>query len=108
MGPQNVITGDEFAADIPQTEMPEENLSEERKAAKFSRTAEFARLKKHLEDRRAFYQSYLPSGQPIAAADAVPLQQRGEHWSVANAIIAEINSIIGFYEQANEAVKSVK
>jgi len=93
------IIGDSFGTELPETLMAEQDLSAERNAAKFSRTKEFGVLKAHLENRIAFYQMYLPGGKPVS--EGVPT---GEDWSVANAIITELQAVISAYETANEVV----
>lgn len=100
-GPQHGIMGEDFGTDLPTTDMPEQDLSAERNAAKFSKTVEFKRLKDHFEERMDYYRNFLPDGRSTLMTDTVQL---AVEWKVANAIIAELKMIIGFYEQANEAV----
>lgn len=102
-GPTNVILGDSSPIDLPQMEIPEDELIQERQMAKFSRTAEFKRLKSHLEERIAFYQSYLPDGRPVGSIPAKDLESM---WIVANTIIGELSGVISAYELANEQVRS--
>lgn len=104
-GPQFGIQGDEFGTDLPVTEVPEQDLVAERKAAKFSKTAEFKRLKRHLEDRIEYYQVFMPDGRNILGLDTEKL---GVEWKVANAIVAEFKMVIGFYERANEVVDAAE
>lgn len=98
----NAITDNNFGIDLPETEVNSQSLVEERKAAKFSKTREYQELKKHLESRIEFYQSFLPSGEPVMSSDITKL---GTNWAVANAIIAEFNSVLTAYENASEVVK---
>lgn len=101
-GPQNVLMGDEnYGTDLPETEVPERDLTAEKNAAKFSRTKEFQALKDHLESRINYYQKYLPNGRPLEEDTPSP-----EDWRVANRIISEFNAVIQAYEQAREAVKN--
>lgn len=102
-GAQFGIMGDEYGTDLPETKVSEQDLVPERKAAKFSKTAEFKRLKTHLEERIEYYQNFLPDGRNALAVDVDKL---GVEWKVANAIIAEFKMVIGFYEQANEVVNA--
>jgi hypothetical protein len=101
-GPANIIIGDNQPTELPQMVVSDEDLQEERLMAKFSRTSEFKRLKAHLEDRIAFYQTYLPDGRQLSDVDRMEL---GSKWMVANTIIAEFKGIIDAYERANEIVK---
>lgn len=101
----NAIT-DNYDIDLPDTEIPEQDLIEERKAAKFSRTKEYQELKQHLEQRIMFYQTFLPDGSPIASnADMAEL---GMKWAVANAIIAEFTAVLTAYENARDVVKNAR
>lgn len=104
MGPQNGIVGDTFATELPTTNVQEQDLQDEKRMAKFSRTKEFAILKSHLEERVSFYQTHLPDGRAITE---VSEEERGRYWLVANVIIAEFNGVIQAYERAQEIVKSV-
>jgi hypothetical protein len=88
------------------TELPEQDLTAERNAAKFSRTKEFAEIKTYLTGRIQFYQDYLPHGEPVLAASQEDLLALGQRWVVANAIIGELTAIISAYEQAAEVVKA--
>ena len=94
------IIGNNFGIDLPQAEVDKELLAEERSKAKFSRTKEFGILKKHLEERISFYQTFLPDGR-LVVEGVTP-----EDWKVANTIIAEFKAVIDSYEQAAEAVKN--
>lgn len=99
------IIGDAYPTEIPVTEVPEQDLSQERKMAKFSKTAEFKRLKSHIEERIAYYQAFLPSGKSVLESNPTEL---GQNWIVANAIITEFQAVIDAYELANEAVKNAQ
>jgi hypothetical protein len=102
-GPQNVIMGDEnFGTDLPETEIPEQDLASEKNAARFSRTKEFKVLKDHLESRILYYQTFMPNGRSIAESEQPP---SGAQWQVANLIIAEFKAVIQAYEDARDAVK---
>lgn len=101
MQPQNTILGDSTGVDLPQMAQPETMLMEEKKLAKYSRTAEFKRIQEWCEDRISFYQSYLPNGAEVGL-DVAPTQ---EDWRVANRVIGEFRALMNMYEIANEAVK---
>lgn len=102
MEPNNGIIGDSFGTDLPQAVLPEQDLNEEKKKARFSKSAEFKRLKAQIEERIKFYQTYLPDGRPIGTMDPKEL---GTMWVASNLVIAEFKAIIDEYELAAEAVK---
>lgn len=102
-GPQNGIIGDSMGIDLPQAQTQPEGLQEERAMARFSKTKEFKRLKNHLEERIAFFETTLPNGispEGITKTNA----QLGEDWRVANLVIAELRGIIAAYELAKEVL----
>lgn len=101
MGAQNGIIGDDFGIDLPQTQVPEQDLTVEKNMAKFSKTAEFKKLKSYLNERIAYYQTHLPGGKVVGEDMPTP-----EDWVVANAIIAEFKSVLVLYEAAGEAVET--
>jgi len=83
---------------------PDESfLDEERKMAKYTRTKEFKRIKDWADERIAFYQKYLPSGEPINEKTATR-----ENWIIANTIIAEFNSLLFGYDTAVQAIKEAE
>jgi hypothetical protein len=100
------IIGDAYPTELPVTEVPEQDLTEEKKMAKFSKTAEFKRLKTHMEERIAYYQTFLPSGKSVLEAEDVT--KLGQNWLVAQAIVTELQAIIDAYELANETVKNAQ
>lgn len=102
-GAQHGIIGDSMGIDLPQATLPQEGLQEERAMARFSKTKEFKRLKAHLEDRIAYFQTQLPGGIPLEDI-AKTNEQFGEDWRVANLVIAELKGIISAYEIAKEVV----
>lgn len=103
-GPQHGIVGDDanYGLDIPETQVDDYDYQQLQKSARFSRTAEFKELKKHLESRIEFYQVYLPNGEPVIGKTT---KQLDGMWIVANCIIGECKSIISAYEQAADAAK---
>jgi len=103
---QQGIIGDSYPTELPVTNVPEQDLTEEKKMAKFSKTAEFKRLKTHMEERIAYYQTFLPSGKSVLEAEDVT--KLGQNWLVAQAIVTELQAIIEAYEMANEVVKNAQ
>lgn len=101
-GPMNVVVGDQdFGTSLPQTDVPEEALTEEKKMAKYSKSKEFARLKEHVDGRIEYYKRYQPNGTSIIEMKD---EERSLYWAVANIVIAEFQAILDSYEQAKEAV----
>lgn len=106
MASQNGIVGDDYGIEIPETHMQEDQLAEEKKAAKYSKTTEFKRLQEHMKSRIEFYQTSLPNGErPSVLMDPA---LRGHQWAVANDVIMELSAILNFYETANETVKNAE
>lgn len=101
MPAEHGIVGEDYGIDLPETNQDEALLIEEQKLAKFSKTREYRRLKEHLEQRIDYYQTFLPSGEPIAG---VKPEELAKSWLVANAIIAEFRAVIATYEGAREVV----
>lgn len=99
--PDNIIMGEATGIDLPQAEVEDTTLREEKKLAKYSRTAEFKRIQAHCEERIAFYQTQLPNGAEIGL-EVVPSV---EDWRVANRVIGEFKLLMNIYETAAEAVK---
>lgn len=87
---------------IPKTEIDPSLLDEQQRMARYSKTTEFKKLKEHLENRVAFYQTKLPNGTEVTVHNA-DTQQLGQQWIVANSIIGELRAIIAAYEGAAEA-----
>lgn len=103
MGPANGIVGDDaFGTDLPETTVPDEAVKEVQNAAKYSKSAEFKKIKEHFQNRVDFYKAYMPDGTPIATK---PLAEVSAYWVAANVIIGELENVIASYEQAAEAVK---
>lgn len=103
---QQGIIGDSYPTELPVTNVPEQDLTEEKKMAKFSKTREFKRLKAHIEQRITYYQAFLPNGKAVLESE--DMTQLGQNWLVANALITELQAIIDAYELANEAVKNAE
>lgn len=102
-GPQHGIMGDDnFGVDLPQMDVLDEQLADDQKKARFSKTAEFKELKDYVEGRVKFYQSVLPDGRPLTA---VSKEDRDSMWIAANCIIGELNLIVDKYESAAQNVK---
>ena len=103
MGPTNGIIGDNTGVDLPQMQMEDNTLVEEKKMAKYSRSTEFKRIQEWCEGRIAFYQTFLPNGMEVGL-DAAPTT---EDWRVANRVIAELQALMNGYALANDAVKTL-
>lgn len=97
-GAQNGIVGNNFGVEPPQAEIPKDDLTEEKKVARFSKTAEFQKLKSWAESRIEYYQKFLPDGREV---DTAPT---GENWVVANTIIKEFRAMIDAYENVAKVV----
>lgn len=106
MGPQNVIMGNQSdPTSMPETQVDDSQFQELQKTARFSKTAEFKALKSYIEERMAFYQTYLPRGENPAAEKDMNNAEIGEHWRVANLINGEFKQMLYIYENAAEMVK---
>ena len=103
-GPVNVPFGDQNIGQLPQTQVPQQDLTRERNMAKFSKSNEFAALKAAIESRIDYYQKYMPGSGNIEIAQ-LPADERGSLWLAADTIINEFRGILGAYEQAADAVK---
>lgn len=99
-GAQNGLVGDSFGVDLPHVEIDQNILNDEKKMAKFSRTAEFKRQKDYLEERISFYQTKLPNGLEVG----LEVAPSAEDWRVANRVIGEFKAFLAQYEYAKEAV----
>lgn len=97
----NGIIGDAMSIELPQIAQDDDNLNEEKNMARYSRTAEFKKIKEHCEERIKFYQTCLPNGLEVGL-DVVPST---EDWRVANRVIGELKMLMNMYEIANEVVK---
>lgn len=104
MGPSNGIIGDAQGIDLPEMTPDATFLVEEKKMAKYSRSAEFKKIQAHCAERIEFYQTKLPNGAEIGL-DYLPST---EDWRVANRVIGELKLLMNMYENASEAVKDVK
>lgn len=112
-GAQNAIVGDsDLPTNLPETTLPDNVLAEERKLAKYSRTAEFKRLKEFMEARVQFYQRYLPNGTRVQGDPKdttgitieMPKSDMTAYWVAACVIINEFENILAEYERAAEVV----
>lgn len=103
MGPSNVIIGDQDSpVELPQTTVPYEAVAEVQNAAKYSKSAEFKKIKEHFAARVEFYKAYLPDGRAVGTLSA---DEAAGYWVAATVIIGELQNVISAYEQAAEAVK---
>lgn len=96
----NAIIGDNFGTDIPETQVDDKELMEEKKAARYSKSKEFKRIQAHMLARIEHFQKFLPNGEAVQNA-----QPTSEDWRVANTLINEFLAVINFYEEAAEIVK---
>lgn len=103
-GPTNAVFGDQDEpTTLPQSVVPEAVLVEEKKMAKYSKTAEFKRLRDFMEARIKFFQKYLPGGQPVKE---VPENERAAYWQAACVIIDEFQNVLNEYDQAAGVVNA--
>lgn len=103
MGPQNAIMGDDnYGTDLPVVDIPDDTMEDLKRMARFSKTAEYKILKEYVEGRVKFYKTQLPDGRPLSDVDAT---ERGNMWVVANAVIGEMEAILGTYDEASRVVK---
>lgn len=103
MAEHGIIGDADYGIDLPQTQVPAQDLTIEKNRAKFSRTKEFNELKEFIDSRIDFYQKVLPDGRHLTAVET---QERASQWVIANTVIGEFKMIIDRYETAAEAVKS--
>lgn len=94
--------------DVTPPGIEEEVLVEERKMARFSKTAEFKRLKGYIEAKITYYQTFLPDGRVVGTAAPTTKVPTGEEWVIANTIISEFNALLNEYENASEAIREGK
>lgn len=103
MEPDNVLIGDiSSGIDLPEAQVDEKELIEEKKMAQYSKTAEFERIQNYCQERIAFYQKYFPDGRPVATASK---KDREDMWVVANLVIDEFTNLMNIYENAAQAVE---
>jgi len=113
-GAQNAVVGDlDESTMLPETQVPEDALTEEKKMAKYSESAEFKRLREFMEARVNFYQRYLPNGQQVEGdpvrvglPQGVPAGQLESYWIAACIVIKEFENVLDEYDRAREAVKN--
>lgn len=101
MQPQNGLIGDTYGTDLPQMQVEEDTLKEEKRMAKYSRSAEFKRIREHFEAKVAYYQQFLPGNVPV---EQISEEERGKYWAVANIVIKEFNEVINMFELAKTVV----
>jgi hypothetical protein len=103
-GPQNAVMGDDnYGTDLPQTVIPDAELQEVKSMASYAKGKEFQRIKASFEQRIAYYQQFLPDGRPVKEIDP---ELAGRMWPLANAIIGELQYVIGIYESAEDALNA--
>ena len=99
MQPDNAIIGN-ASVELPRATPDPNVLAEEKKIARYSKSAEFQRLLDYFQSRISFYQGYLPDGRKIGVGD----MPTPEQWVVANTLIAEFNAVERFYNETAVAV----
>jgi len=105
MGPDNVLMGDSMGIDLPEMEVDQTSLDEEKNMARYSKSKEFKKIRAYCEDRINFYQTKLPNGLEVGL-EVVPST---EDWRVANRVIGELKGLMNMYDNAKEVVeKAVK
>ena len=102
MQPQNGIIGSN-AVDLPVAQPDQQVLDEEKKIAKYSKSAEFQRLADYMRGRIEFYQRCLPNGVEI---ENLPPEDQQKMWGPANTVIREFNAVIKFYEETAAVVEA--
>jgi shikimate kinase len=102
---QHGLIGDNYGIDLPSVEVDKDELDEEKRMARFSKSKEYKKLKQIMESRIEFYQKALPDGRPLTEVDTA---ERAHMWVVANAVIGEFKMVLAAYEDANEVVKNVQ
>ena len=110
---KNAVIGDADNLNVPVTTVPEELITEEKKMAKYSRSAEFKRLKEFMEARIKFYQHYLPNGSKVEGDPKdglvginIPPVLNGDitpYWVAACIVTKEFENVLMEYERAAEA-----
>lgn len=107
-GAKHAIVGEQDSPmELPTTQVSDEDLNEERKLAKYSKSAEFKRLKKFLEDRIEYHQKFLPGGQPVKDV-ALPAEELVIQYKAACIVIFEIKNILSQYDRAAEVVSDAQ
>lgn len=100
-GAQNAVMGDNFGTELPEAQIDETVLNQEKRKARYAKSKDYQDLKQRFQDRITFYQTFLPDGRPLTGVDT---QERAHMWVVANALIGEFNMIFSDYENLVEVV----
>jgi hypothetical protein len=116
MSAQNGVVGDQdLPTNIPASQVPEEALTEEKKMAQYSQSAEFKRLSDFMKNRIKFYQRYLPSGErvegnavQVGMPEGVPMGDLAAYWTAACIVIKEFENVLSEYDLAREAVTDAR
>jgi hypothetical protein len=107
MGPANGIIGQDNPVELPQTQVPEQDLSREKQMAAFFNGQEFQIFKSVMEQRIDTYKAYLPGADgDVVHMDKLSNEERGWRWLAADTIIREFQSVLDAYQNAQEAVKT--
>lgn len=102
MNPQNSLIGDSFGTDLPEMKTDDTGKKELANKAKYSRSKEYKELKEKADQRIAFYQKFLPSGQLVGTASR---EEMARKWELANLIIAEFEQLFSEHEGAEQLFK---
>lgn len=101
-GARNAVMGEaDSPIELPKTQVPEEVLTDEKKMARYSQSAEFKRLRKFMQDRIEFFQKYFPNGQRV---QDLPESERSAYWQAACIVVSEFQGVLDEYERAREVV----
>lgn len=121
-GPANVMMGDmDEPTKLPETQVPDEELAEEKKLAKYSQTAEFKRLREFMEARIKFYQRFLPNGSQVEGdpndpnamikvnlPSGVSSEMLSTYWMTSCIVTKEFENILSEYARAHEVVEDAE
>lgn len=101
---QHGIIGDQdFGTELPQMQVDEDQLTEEKSMAKYAKSGEFQRIREHFNERIAFYQAYLPDGRTMQLS-GLSMDELGRQWLAANTIVGELKFIMAQYDNAKETL----
>src|ERR1017187_4026310 len=104
MDTRGIIGDTGYGLDLPDTQVDDQQMTEEKSMARFSKTKEFKRLKSFIEAKIVWYQRYLPDGRYVGGGRAVGEGElpTPEQWAVASLVVKEFQNILNEYERAEE------
>lgn len=104
MNPDNVLMGDSnMGIDLPQVVPNNKELLPEKQMANYAKTEGFKTVQDWCRLKIAYHQSFLPGNMPVTA---VPEEERGKYWAVADLVIADLYELMNMYENAVEVVEN--